>query len=73
MPADNLVIAALSENIKISVISGIVLAFSLYYLVDKIYDSSVDPREPPVIKPTIPFIGNTLGQMSRQLDYFLDL
>jgi hypothetical protein len=29
----------------------------------------VDPREPPVVKPTIPWIGHILGIIRHQADY----
>jgi len=74
MPAYNLIITALAENIKISVVSGIVVAFSLlYYLYQKLDDFPMDPREPPLIKSTIPSIGHALSEITRQLQYYADL
>jgi hypothetical protein len=30
----------------------------------------VDPREPPILKPTIPYIGHIIGLFTQQSSYF---
>lgn len=74
MTAYNLVITALAEHIKVSVVSGLVLAFSfLYYLYQKTSDFPLDPHEPPLIKSIIPYMGHAVSEVTRQLEYFTDL
>jgi len=37
------------------------------------YFPSLDPREPPLVRSTVPFIGHILGLMQEQSDYFIRL
>lgn len=30
----------------------------------------VDPREPPILKPTIPYVGHIIGLLTHQNSYF---
>lgn len=30
----------------------------------------IDPREPPILKPTIPFVGHIIGILRYQMAYF---
>jgi len=36
----------------------------------RLLPSSTDPREPPIIKPSIPFIGHIIGIYRHKMEYF---
>ena len=42
----------------------------LYLLLQYFLGSTHDLREPPVVKPIIPFVGHILGLMQYKLRYF---
>lgn len=38
-------------------------------LLNRLLSPRIDPREPPVVKPTIPWIGHIIGVIRHQADY----
>jgi cytochrome P450 len=58
-------LSAMPTTLAISAILGLLLLFAL--------SPRVDPREPPLVKPSIPLIGHILGLMRHQAQYHISL
>ena len=55
---------------NIAVILGGIIALS--FLINVLATPRLDPREPPLLKPSIPLIGHIIGIISRQNEYHSD-
>ncbi|KAK4156579.1 cytochrome P450 [Chaetomidium leptoderma] len=52
---------------------AIAIAIAVAYLVLHSLTPSIDPREPPLLKPRIPLIGHIIGMMRHQAHYHITL
>ncbi|OIW32305.1 cytochrome P450 [Coniochaeta ligniaria NRRL 30616] len=63
--ADSIISILISRN---AFILGGILAVSIY-LLDFILSPRLDPKEPPLVKPSVPLIGHIIGVLWYQNDY----
>jgi len=45
------------------------MVFASLFLINKLMTPSLDPQEPPLRKPTIPWIGHIIGLMQNSAEY----
>lgn len=57
------------DDTKILIIGALVLFIFILFGLNGLLTPSWDPREPPLIKPTIPWIGHILGIITKQSKY----
>lgn len=62
-------LAALTPATAAVAVACVLLAI----LIKAAYFPSLDPREPPLVRSTVPFIGHILGMVQHQSDYFTRL
>jgi hypothetical protein len=51
----------------------LILGIGLYFLLDRLLGTKLDPREPPNAPSTIPYIGHVLGVTQRKFNYYVEL
>ena len=60
-----------SSTLPVSIVSLLVVAGTfLAFVINRFLTIDFDPREPPVIKPGIPYIGHILGIIRYGTKYF---
>ncbi len=52
---------------------AIVVGTTALFLVQRLVAIRVDPREPPVLKPAVPFVGHIYRLLTRQTLFYSDL
>jgi hypothetical protein len=54
----------------VTILSTTVLAVIVAFaLLNRLLTPRIDPREPPVVKPSIPWVGHIIGIIRHQADY----
>lgn len=43
---------------------------AVFVLLRQLFEPRMDPREPPLLRPNIPFIGHLIGMVRNQMEYY---
>jgi hypothetical protein len=62
------VIDALTPASSLSI--GLALLLGFVVLLQRLLTTRLDPQEPPILRPKVPFIGHLIGLLRHQVDYF---
>ncbi len=60
------------DNVK-TMPAAIAIAAVLAFLILRLFAPRLDPREPPLLKPRVPFLGHILGMIRYQAQYHVNL
>lgn len=53
-----------------ALVAGVSIAFLSLVLLERWLRANPDPREPPVLRPRIPFVGHIIGLLTEGANYY---
>lgn len=61
------------NGISLALMSIVVVGVAAYFGFARNTESQTDPREPPVVTTTVPYVGHVIGLMRSNFNYYVQL